>query len=70
MTFDDKPAVLPGLTDLIETHGRLAVGFAYLRAALARRKHPPDLNDALWLSPHLRRDLGLPPHLRGDWTGR
>ena len=62
MTYEeDKPAVLPGLNDLIETHGRLAVGFAYLRAALARRKHPPDLAGALWLSPHLRRDIGLQP---------
>lgn len=64
MTFDEAtPAPLAGLTTMIERHGRLAVGLAFLRAALARRKHPPDL-DLLWLSPHLRRDLGLPPFLR------
>jgi hypothetical protein len=66
MTYDESQlAPLPGLTALIERHGRLAVGLAFLRAALARRRHPPDL-DMLWLSPHLRRDLGLPPFLRED----
>ena len=65
MTYDDmKPAVRDGMQNLIESHGLLAVGLAFLRAALARKKHPPDLMEgSLWLSPHLRRDMGLPPYL-------
>lgn len=61
MTFDEAtPRPLAGLQRMIEQHGVLAVGAAFLRAALAQRKHPPDL--ALRdLSLHLRRDLGLPP---------
>lgn len=66
MTYDETNTLpLPSLKALVERHGALAVGLAYLRAALARRKHPPDiaaqeipLGD---LSLHLRRDLGLPP---------
>lgn len=69
MTYDETtPRPLPNLQALIARHGRLSVGIAYLRAALARRKHPPDLGQ-LWLSPHLRRDLGLPPFGEG-WPQR
>ncbi len=67
MTFDDAtPRPRVDLQRMIEQHGVLAVGTAFLRVALARRKHPPDL--ALrGLSPHLRRDLGLPPFGNGRW---
>ena len=65
MTYDETcPRPLPNLQALIEQHGVLPVGAAFLRAALARRKHPPDrhLRD---LTLHMRRDLGLPPYGEG-----
>ena len=55
---NDRP--LPSLQALIARHGTLSVGVAYLRAALARRKHPPNA-PADGLSDHLRRDIGLQP---------
>jgi hypothetical protein len=58
MTLNETDLPLPSLRALIDQHGTMAVGWAYLRAALARRKHPPDL----WvdsLSPHMKRDIGL-----------
>ena len=65
MTYDETTSrPLPGLQLMIEQHGVLAVGTAFLRAALARRKHPPD-QDILGLSLHLRRDMGLPPFGEG-----
>jgi hypothetical protein len=51
---------LPSLQALIARHGVLAVGYAYLRAAITRRKHPPD-RPAVDLSDHIRRDIGLGP---------
>ena len=57
MTLNEPGLALPSLRALIDQHGTLAVGWAYLRAALARRKHPPDLTGTL--SPHLLRDIGL-----------
>ncbi|MBI1171797.1 hypothetical protein GC209_10360 [bacterium] len=51
---------LPSLRALIDRHGALSVGAAYLRAALARRKHPPDARADV-LSDHLLRDIGLQP---------
>lgn len=51
---------LPSLRALIDRHGSLAVGLAYLRAALGRKARPPDARAAL-LSDHMRRDIGLPP---------
>ena len=60
MTLNDTNDLsLPDLAGLIDRHGALAVGFAYLRAALARKRHPPDLSADI-LSDHLRRDIGLP----------
>lgn len=63
MTLNETQLPLPSLRLLIDQHGALAVGIAYLRAALARRKHPPDILPfpllAEHLSPHLRRDIGL-----------
>ena len=65
MTYDEaSPRPLTGLQKMIEQHGVLAVGTAFLRAALAQRKHPPDMR-MQDLSPHLRRDLGLPPFGEG-----
>ena len=59
MTLNDTNDLpLPSLQDLIARHGALAVGFAYVRAALTRKKHPPDL-PAHVLSDHLLRDIGL-----------
>ena len=67
MTYDETtPRPLPGLQRMIEQHGVLAVGAAFLRAALVRQTHPPDLR-LHELSLHLRRDLGLPPF--GDGRG-
>ena len=61
MTLDDPNDLpLPDLRLLVAHHGALAVGWAYLRAALARKQHPPDLPLAV-LSDHLRRDIGLGP---------
>lgn len=51
---------LPSLQALFARHGTLSVGVAYLRAALSRRKHPPDAA-VMGLSDHLRRDIGLLP---------
>lgn len=70
MTLNDTSDLpLPNLQDLIARHGTLAVGVAYLRAALARRKHPPDLGVEV-LSAHLLRDIGLtPPGNRQDRRG-
>jgi len=65
MTYDAPTSrPLPNLQALIEQHGVLPVGAAFLRAALARRKHPPDMQPKD-LSLHLRRDLGLPPFGEG-----
>jgi hypothetical protein len=58
MTLNEVQLPLPSLRALIDQHGTTAVGWAYLRAALARRKHPPDVAMAN-LSPHLLRDIGL-----------
>ena len=61
MTLDDPNDLpLPNLRLLVARHGALAVGRAYLRAALTRKKHPPDPSTAP-LSDHLRRDIGLGP---------
>ncbi|MGV8987488.1 MAG: hypothetical protein ACOH2H_14545 [Cypionkella sp.] len=59
MTLNDTNDLpLLNLQALIARHGTLSVGFAYLRAALARRPHPPDI-DVEFLSDHLLRDLGI-----------
>jgi hypothetical protein len=51
----------PSLHRLIVRHGATAVTWALIRALLAprrRRARPPD---PYHLSPHMRRDIGLPP---------
>ncbi|MEO6300197.1 MAG: hypothetical protein ABIV25_05575 [Paracoccaceae bacterium] len=55
---DTKPLV--SIQALISRHGAIVIGLAYLRAALAIRKHPPNA-DEIWISDHLRRDIGLQP---------
>lgn len=61
MTLNDtNDLALPSLQALIARHGTLSVGVANLRAALFRRKHPPDAI-VVGLSDHLRRDIGLLP---------
>jgi hypothetical protein len=61
MTYHEATSrPLTNLQALIEQHGVLAVGGAFLCAALARNTHPADLR-VPGLSLHLRRDLGLPP---------
>lgn len=57
-----RHSLRPAIHRLIARHGATAVLWAAIRAALLprrRRPRPPDLRH---LSPHLRRDLGLPPH--------
>lgn len=61
MTLNDTNDLpLPSLQALIDRHGALTVGFAYLRATFARLTHPPDrgVSD---LSDHILRDIGMPP---------
>ncbi len=57
-TQDTKP--LASIEALILRHGAIAIGLAYLRASLARRNHPPNAHD-IWVSDHMRRDIGLGP---------
>jgi hypothetical protein len=63
MTLNDSNDLpLPNLQALILRHGTLAVGFAYLRAALIRKPRPPDAV-ATVLSDHILRDIGLMPRV-------
>ncbi|OJH45560.1 hypothetical protein IE00_04325 [Paracoccus sp. SM22M-07] len=55
------PALRPALHRLIARHGAAAVTFALFRALLIRRRKRPRPPDAYRLSPHMRRDIGLPP---------
>ena len=55
------PALRPTLHRLIARHGATAVTFALFRALLIRRRKRPRPPDAYHLSPHMRRDIGLPP---------
>ncbi len=71
MTLNDiNDLPLPNLQALIARHGTIAVGLAYLRAALTRRSHPPDQSASEILSDHLLRDIGLPTRERTAKTGR
>ncbi len=65
---DTNDLPLPNLRALIDRHGTLAVGFAYLRAALMRKARPPDVAEAL--SDHILRDIGLMPRSPEAKTGR
>ena len=57
---DAKP--LASIEALILRHGAIVIGLAYLRAALAGRNHLPKAPD-IWISDHMRRDIGLGPKL-------
>ncbi|WP_304616778.1 hypothetical protein [Paracoccus sp. (in: a-proteobacteria)] len=51
----------PALHRLIARHGRMAVLWAMIRALLLPRRRRPRPPDPYHLSPHMRRDIGLPP---------
>jgi hypothetical protein len=53
---DTKP--LASIEALVMRHGAIAIGLAYLRATLAKRARP---GRDLWISDHMRRDIGLSP---------
>ena len=70
MTLNDTNDLpLPNLRALIDRHGTLAVGFAYLRAALMRKSRPPD-GVAEVLSDQLLHDIGLTPRTPQTRQGR
>lgn len=51
----------PALHRLILRHGARAVTFALFRALVIKRRKRPRPPDIYHLSPHMRRDIGLPP---------
>ncbi len=51
----------PALHRLIDRHGATAVLWTLLRALLMPRRRRPRPPDPYHLSPHMRRDIGLPP---------
>lgn len=51
----------PTVETLIERFGAMAVLWATVRALLRPRRRRPRPPDLYLLSPHMRRDLGLPP---------
>ncbi|WP_282602007.1 hypothetical protein [Paracoccus sp. PARArs4] len=53
--------LMPAMHRLILRHGASAVAWAMLRALLMPRKRRPRPPDPYHLSPHMRRDIGLPP---------
>ena len=55
------PALRPGIDTLIEHFGAMPVLWATLRAMLRPRRRRPRPPDPYLLSPHMRRDIGLPP---------
>ncbi len=58
-----------GIEALVARHGALPVLVAVLRALLRRPQLRPPPADPAALTPHLRRDIGLPPesaHARLD----
>lgn len=46
---------------LINHYGAMPVLWATIRVLLTPRKRQPRPPDSAYLSPHLRRDIGLPP---------
>lgn len=50
-----------GLETLIDRHGATAVTWSLIRLLLLPRKRRARPPDAAHLSPHMRRDIGLPP---------
>lgn len=51
----------PAMHRLIARHGATAVLWAAIRAALLPRRRRPRPPDPYLMSPHMRRDIGLPP---------
>lgn len=51
----------PGVDILIDRFGATAVLWATVRALLRPRRRRPRPPDPYLLSPHLRRDIGIPP---------
>lgn len=51
----------PAIHRLIDRHGATAVLWAWVRALLMPRRRRPRPPDPCHLSPHMRRDIGLPP---------
>lgn len=51
----------PKIETLLAHHGTLPVLWALARALLNPRRRRPRPPDPYELSPHLRRDIGLPP---------
>ncbi|SET44430.1 hypothetical protein [Paracoccus homiensis] len=51
----------PSIERLIAHYGATAVLWATLRALMMPRKKRPRPPDPYALSPHMRRDIGLPP---------
>lgn len=51
----------PDIHRLILRHGRASVTWALIRALLLPRRRRPRPPDPYHLSPHMRRDIGLPP---------
>ena len=48
-------------------HGAVTIGLAFLRAAFAKRPHA--VNHDVWVSDHMRRDIGLAPKVKADFNG-
>lgn len=62
---DTKP--LASIEALVMRHGAVTIGLAFLRAAFAKR--PVTVNRDIWVSDHMRRDIGLAPRVRADFDG-
>ncbi|WP_185968378.1 hypothetical protein [uncultured Paracoccus sp.] len=50
------------MNKLIERHGTATVLFALIATIIRRRPRRANGVPVTMLSPHLRRDIGLPPH--------
>ncbi|MBK4214746.1 hypothetical protein JJJ17_02280 [Paracoccus caeni] len=50
-----------GMQRLLDRHGTMPVLLALIRALLLPRRRRPRPPDPYHLSPHMRRDIGLPP---------
>ncbi len=55
---ETKP--LASIEALVMRYGAITIGLAYLRATLASRRLRASGRD-LWVSDHMRRDIGLSP---------
>jgi len=62
---DTKP--LASIEALVMRHGAVTIGLAFLRAAFAKR--PAAVSRDIWISDHMRRDIGLSPKIKADFNG-